>query len=550
MTARRLIGPRGLSLVLVAAAAAGCVGEIGRPDPTGNGGGGGTGSVQQPSCGVGPAPLRRLTNVEYDNTVRDLLGDTSKPASSFPPDENLSGFAAGAAVSPLLAELYMTAGESLAKQAVADLSKLLPCDPAAIGEAECAQAFIVDFGKRAFRRPLTADEVQQYRALYDGERKLEPFAASLELVIASLLQSPEFLYRPEVGGTAAGAKRVALTPHQLASRLSYFLWQTLPDAELFARADDGSLLEPETLAAEARRMLGDPRAKDGVRSFFRQWLHLGELPAAGKSTSLYPSWNAKLASAMSQETQRFVEEVFWAGDGRLSTLLTADWTMGNAELASLYGAQAPSGTGFVKLTLNPSQRAGLLTQAGLLSVLAGAEDSSPILRGIFVREGLLCQPLPSPPEGLDIMPPDPDPNLTTRQRFAQHTADPACRDCHELIDPVGFGFEHYDAIGKYRASENGLPVDASGELTETLDANGKFDGVPELAKRLSQSAEVHACMTKQWFRFALGRAETDADACSLEHATKTFTEADGDLRELIVALVQTEAFRVRPEVQP
>jgi hypothetical protein len=537
----------GTIAMLTALAGTGCIGEITQPGESGgSGGSGATGS--QALCSASPAPLRRLTNAEYDNTVLDLLGDASKPASAFPADETLYGFAAGASVSPLLAELYMNAAEKLAATAAGKLGALLPCDPGAIGEAQCATQFIEHFGKRAFRRPLEQVEVDELYALYDSERTAgEGFASSIEIVIAAVLQSPRFLYRVELGGEGT-QDRVPLTSFELASRLSYFLWQTMPDEELFAAAESGELADPEHVADQARRMLADPRAHVGLRNFFDQWLHVRELEHVTKSETAYPTFDESLAASMAEETRRFVDDVLWNGDARLETLLTADYTFVNSELALLYGVEDP-GSGWKKVSLDPTQRSGLLTHAGLMTVLSGADQSSPVHRGAFIRENVLCQMLPPPPENLVVVPPDPDPNLSTRERYAQHTADPACATCHQLIDPIGFGFEHYDAIGRYRTKDSGFPVDASGSIVETTDANGAFVGVPELAQKLVQSQDVQQCVARQFFRFALGRIETEGDGCVLEGIYDDFRSKGGDLRELIVAIVQSDAFRQRARIE-
>jgi hypothetical protein len=205
----------------------------------------------------------------------------------------------------------------------------------------------------------------------------------------------------------------------------------------------------------------------------------------------------------------------------------------------------PKGEGFERVSLDPKQRAGLLTQASLLAVNAKPNQSSPVHRGKFVRERLLCQPLPPPPNNVNIQPPDVDPKATTRQKFAQHSSDPYCAGCHKLMDPIGFGFESYDGIGQFRTKDHGLPVDASGELTGTRDSDGKFDGAIELAARLGDSAEVRECVATQWFRFGYGHGEEKADSCAMSQLQDAFRAADYNVKELLVALTRTDAFRYR-----
>ncbi|MBX3126233.1 MAG: DUF1592 domain-containing protein [Polyangiaceae bacterium] len=538
-----------LSAALALPLAFGCVGSIDEPGersgptttPKGQSGG---------VCAVGPAPLRRLTRAEYDNTVFDLLGDASSPASAFPEDEKLGGFSEGATVSPLLVELYQGAAEQLAATAVADLSKHTSCAPESAGEPVCARQFIESFGKRAFRRPLQPMEIDELLALYHAERAQEDYASSIELVISAILQSPRFLYRPEHGSPALGDSggRVTLRPHELATRLSYFLWQTMPDDELLGRADDGSLTDPVVLAEEARRMLADDRARAGVGELFVQWMHLGELQTLTKSEVRFPELTPKLKQAMVQETRRFVEHVIFDGDGKLSTLLTANFTFVNAELAPLYGV-APPASGWAKVTLDPAERAGLLTHPSVMTVFSGPEQTSPVYRGLFVREALLCQTPPPPPENLVVNPPDPDPSLSTRERYEAHTADPSCSGCHELMDPIGFGFEHYDAIGRHRTMDAGFPVDASGAIVGTEHTDAEFVGARELAGLLASSPDVSACVASQWYRFAVGRGEAKEDECALASINETFAKSGGDIRELVVAIVTSEAFRYRPAMK-
>lgn len=542
--------PSSGTLAAVFALAAGigaCTGEI--TDPGAAPGAVQPGGKSSGLCAAGAAPLRRLTRTEYDNTVRDLLGDASKPASAFPEDETLTGFASGASVSPLLAELYMTTAEQLAQTAVSKLSTLMACDPKASGEDACVREFIRDFGKRAFRRPLTNTEIDELFAVYAAERKIESFDASVELLIAAFLQSPRFLYRPELGAVSgATTTRVPLSSHEVASRLSYFLWQTMPDDELFALADAGELESAEVVADQARRMLSDQRAKDGVLEFFGQWFHLNQLDNITKSATAYPDFDAATAAAMKEETRRFLEDLMWEGDGRIGTLLTASHTFVNADLAPLYGVTPPSGSGFVRVTLDPTVRAGVLTHPGMMTIWSGAEQSSPVLRGLFVREAFLCQTPPPPPENLVVVPPDPDPSSSTRDKYLQHMKDPACKQCHTLMDPLGFAFEHFDAVGKYRTKDNGFPVDAKGEVLETLDADGPFEGAVELGAKLAQSRQVKECVARQWFRFAVGRPDQDEDACSLSKVYDALEAADGDMREAVVAIVKTEAFRSRTPI--
>lgn len=489
-----------------------------------------------------PAPLRRLTNEEYNNTVRDLLGDTSRPADAFAVDEAVGGFENNT-VSPVtqaLVERYMDAAEALAARAALRLDKLAPCPARELPEA-CARKFIDAFGRLAYRRPLDEGERAAVLAIYAEKEKEAGYARAIQLVIAAMLQSPKFLYRLEPAD--GGSKTRALTGYELATRLSYFIWASAPDAELLDAAAAGKLTAASTVGGAARRLLEDPRAEGGIRSFHRQWLDLRELDTKSKDPVLYPAFTTELKRAIVEETLRFSAHAVLEGGDTVATLLTSTRTFVNAPLAKLYGVAPPPGDGFVLVDLPPRERSGLLTQASVMAALAGVEEASPILRGKFVREKLLCETIAPPPASVDTTPPRFDPKRTKKERFAQHRTDPSCAYCHEMMDPTGFGFEHYDAVGAWRTVDEAFPVDAVGMLSGTDDADGPFDGAVELAARLSASKQVRRCIATQWFRSAMGRGERHEDVASLEGAYQAFARAGFDVRELIVAIAMSDAFR-------
>jgi hypothetical protein len=497
----------------------------------------------------GSAPVRRMTRAEYNNTVRDLLGDTTSPAQGFSLEEEALGFnnnAANLVTSAALAEKYMLAAEGIAQRATAPGANRIGCDPVALGNEACAKQFIDTFGKRAFRRPLTPEESTMLFAQYTAGLVDGDFTNGIQMVIETALQSPPFLYRIEFGVAAAGATSVRLTDWETASRLSYLLWGSMPDQTLFTAAEQGKLTTPEDIQAQARRMLEDPKAHDAVSNFHEQWLDYGRIANVGKDALAYPEWSAEIGPLMFEETRRFLDEaVFGVGAG-LSYLLTSPNTFLNPRLAMFYGVAAPSSSDFGLVTLDATQRAGLLTLGSLLTINAHSNQTSPVHRGKLVRELLLCDTIPPPPADVMIKAPEPDPNSTTRQRFAQHSADPACGGCHKLMDPIGFGFENYDGMGRYRTLENGMAIDATGELVATADVDGTFSGVVGLAGKLASSADVRSCYATQWFRFAYGRGEAAADTCSLAKLNSQFESSGGNIKELLVALTQTDAFLYRP----
>jgi hypothetical protein len=545
----------------VAVGAAACIGTIGDGGGAGGGpgganGGGDSGSSSANLCtsmpSPGPAPLRRLTQSEYNNTVRDLLGDTSRPADSFPPDQKIGDFsntAEALTVPPLLAESYESAAEQLAGTAVKNLATLLPCDPTT-GQDACAQTFIQTFGKRAYRRPLTSDEQAGLFALYQSNVSGADFTNGVQSIVEAVLQSAPFLYRVEFGQLdKAQGTIVPLTSYEMASRLSYLLWDSMPDATLFTAADADQLMTADQISAQARRMLADPKSHPAVEQFYNEWLTLDQLAGLAKDPNTYPEYTPTLQTAMQQETLAFVDWVMWQSDARLPTLLTSSVSFVNQELAQVYGVQGITGTALQQTTLDPTQRAGLLTELSLMALLGKPDRSSPVLRGKFVREHLLCQPIAPPPQNIVITPPPVTPGVSTREAFAMHDKVEPCKSCHILMDPIGFGFENYDGVGKWRTVDQGQPVDSSGSLTGS-DVDGNFMGAVDLAHKLGQSQEVADCMATEWFRYALGRGDTPDDACSMQALKAAFTAKNFDIRELLVALTQTDAFRYRPEVTP
>ena len=536
----------------------GCTGLI--SDPGASGGGGGPagrapGASEEPappvfggtSCEGGTAArLWRLTHAQYDNTVRDLLGLDARAQASFEPQSSGTGFRGGADtgyVSETLAEQYLIAAERLAGEAVLDLDALLPCSPADPDDRACVAAFVDDFGHRAFRKPLTDEQRAIYMGLYD-EGAASGGAVAIEMALAAMLISPHFLYRFELGATPDG-ERSPLTQHELATALSFFLWDTTPDAELLGAAADGRLADADVLRAQIERMLDDPRSDRVFVDFFDDYLGLFEVPLLAKDEALFPDFTPELAASMHRESQAFVAHVARLPEGSLGELFTADYTFADEALAAFYGVSGPSGSELERVSLPPDERSGLLTHAGLLARLGSTRSGSPTFRGLLVRSRLLCQEIPEPPADVADSLPEPDEVVTTRDRYREHAERDACSGCHQLIDPIGFGLEHYDAIGAYRTHENGAAVDASGTIVGTRDADGDFYGARELAERLAASEEVSDCVATQFFRFAHGRLESDADACEVERLRTRFRESGGGLVSLVTTVIDGSAFRYR-----
>lgn len=492
----------------------------------------------------GPSPIRRLTPAEYDNTVHDLLGDTTAPgAHTFPPENEALGFDNNAdvqGVDVLRADKLIDAAAALA--AAAPLATFAPCATQATVPANCGTTFIATFGKKAFRSPVTAEETTRLTALYDDAKTKYGAPTAIRMVLQAMLLAPRFLYRVELGGGTSG-QVVHVTSAEMASRLSYLFWKTMPDTALTAAADADQLKTPAQVEAQARRLLADPRAHAVTADFHAQWLQLDTLELASKDTAVLANFET-LKPLMRTEAEKTTEDIFWNGTANAYFLGTT--TFLNKPLATFYGVTGPTGAAFEKVNTDASKRMGVLTQAGFLAGHAHADQSDPVNRGKFVREQVLCQTLPPPPATVELQPPVPTAGTTTRERFAAHRqAGSSCMSCHQLMDPIGVGFENYDAAGAYRTLDNGKPVDASGEIVQSRDADGAFSGAIALTQRLGASADAKNCLATQWFRYASGRGEAPADLCSLKKAQATFASKGFDSKELWIALTQTDAFLYR-----
>ncbi len=499
---------------------------------------------------AGPAPARLLTHYEYANSVRDLVGYTGEVSEEFPAENKVDGFendADARAVTRLHVRKYMKASEAIAEQVVSErLDELLPCDPEQTGEEACGEAFVEHFLERSFRRPPTEGELDDYTAQFVEGLEQEDFETGIELAMQAVLQSPQFLYRIKPLGEASEGETVPLEDYELASRLSYLLWASTPDRELLEAAEAGELQTREQVEAQVRRMLDDPRAHNAVYQFHRQWLKLHKLDSMAKDAEAFPEFEPSMTTDWKESIRKFVVDAYFGAENTLDRFLTTSKVYLSEQLAELYGLEPNDGT-MAAYDLDDDRRAGLLTQPALMALLANANQGSPIQRGVWVRERLLCQPIAPPPADANITPPDPDPDATTREKFREHTANPECAGCHEMIDPLGFGFEHYDGVGRYRETDSGEPVDASGALTGIREQRlaGDYDGAVELADRLARSGEVRNCITSKWYTYAMGRSPTEAEKCALGDIQQTFAASGGDFREMLVALATSEPFRHR-----
>lgn len=505
----------------------------------------------------GRAPLRRLTRFEYNQTVADLLGDTTLPGNALPPevagDDNVYGNDADhQPVSSFLIEQYGTVAEDIAARATATpdaLAALAPCYSTltADTEATCARSFIESFAPRAYRRPLDATEVEDLVSLFQTVRQTETFESSLSAVIEVVLQSPDFLYRVEFG-VADPASPAVLRPsaYEMASRLSYLFWGTMPDATLDSAAAAGELLTADSVLSQATRLLDDPKARPVIRHFFDGYLPINSLTDLTRDAAQYPTFSATIGSLMREETHTFLEYEIFQGPGSWQQALLAPYTFVNETLANYYGIPGVVGDTFQQVNIDTTHRLGLLSQGGIQTGTAITNFTNPVRRGVFLLRNMMCVDLPPPPEELAgvVKPPDPYSGATGRERYSIHAEQVVCAGCHGVMDPPGFGLENYDAVGLWRDTENDVLIDASG----TLDPLGgaPFSGPIELIQLIANSQQTQNCFAHNWLTYAYGRAITEEDVCSESKVQVDFTESGYNIKQLLLSLTQTDAFLYLP----
>jgi hypothetical protein len=489
----------------------------------------------EPHKVAGPV-LRRLTHTQYNNTIRDLLGDDSRIANSFPAEDFVNGFRnqyEAQSISPLLAEAYAKAAEKLARKAQ------VTCE-----SAQCRDKWLAEFGRRAFRRPLTAQETARYRKLFDTDGP--------RLAVEAMLQSPNFLLRVE------GGQETAWKPYETASRLSYFLWNSMPDETLFRSAASGELNSPEGVERQVRRMVADARTREAMNEFLSEWLRFDRLTSSVKDRRTYPQFTPELTVAMMEEARRLFADAAWNRRSFMD-FYSADYGFLTAELANLYGVPAPAAE-YQKVALPPAtERAGVLGQALFLALTSKPVETSPTARGLFVREQFLCQEVPQPPPGVSANLPaiTKSKPMTNRERLAVHLNNESCASCHQLIDPIGFGFEKFDAIGRRHEkqkltmrAERGEKDDGPRTVELELNTTGNLAGIPdsafsnprELGKILAGTEQCQECVVKQLFRYASGRHENTADRVVIRKAFEDFRKSGFLFDELIVALSRRMLF--------
>jgi hypothetical protein len=479
-----------------------------------------------------PARIRRLTNAEYDASVRAIAATALTPARSFAPDLRQDGYTLNEAqrVDPLLVKQLASAAEAIAAEMRANLAAHAPCADALAGAEACAASFIASFGARAYRRPLVQAESDALLTVYHTAAEGAAYADGIELVASAVLQSAGFLYLTELGEGAGPV--VELTPYELASSLSYLLTEAPPDDALVEAALAGTLASPEGRAEQARRLLGAAGQARALR-VVREWLGLDRLEVTAKDSNVYPEFET-IKTSMLAETDAFINEVVFASTGTVGELLSADWTVADAPLTAFYGADP---------------RRGVLNRGAFLSVYAHATETGPVLRGVTVARRVACLTIASPTElDIDVIPPVPDPSKTTRERFAVHSTDAVCAGCHSTIDAFGFAFEHFDGMGKYRPMDSGKSVDSAVTLAAGTDVDGIYADSNELALALGQSPSVRSCFARHVFRASAGSSGPAAQASEDAFVALWQAEpaaAEGNLGETLIAYVKSSLFAQR-----
>ncbi len=465
-------------------------------------------AAESPSTII-PARVRRLSKSEFAHSLEQLLGAPPAVTVDFPVDPLTGGYDTNAndlRVTSLLANTLFDGVPTLAAQAVA---KMAPCDASA-----CATQLLGDFAHRAYRRAPSAQELKELVAVYNAARTASDAPTALTRAVSVILQSPDFLYATELGSPDVTGKVVTLMPHELAAQLAFVLTGMPPDAELSAAADGGTLSTPAGRETQARRLLKTPGARAVLDTFAAEWFELSEIDKLDKDATAFPNWKSERPKMVSDARSFFTAHVLDQ----------------NANFADLLNA-------------------GLLTQPAFLAAHAQSLDDSPVQRGHFVRVRMLCQDIPPPPPTLKVTLPPPDSTLTTRQRITAHTAGETCQGCHVLMNPVGFAFEGFDAMGSPRTTDNGQPVDSSGALTST-DVDGTFNGPGELAAKLGQSSSARECFARQWFQFASGMPLGTASArAALAKEADAFVKGSQSVVDLTVSLVRSDLFSTRCRVE-
>ncbi|MES1175595.1 MAG: DUF1592 domain-containing protein [Myxococcales bacterium] len=499
--------------------------------------------------------LHRLTRSQFQNSLTALLGKVT--LSDVENDTYIGGFATvGAGVivtSSTGVEQYQAAIDGALDQVFADTARrnqLVGCTPKTPLDTPCAQTFITTFGRLAWRHPLTSAQVDRYVSLAtSAATSLSDSYEGLKWAASALLQSPNFLYRSERGTPVTGAPdRNQYTPYELASKLAFFVWNSTPDLALLDAAESGELGTPDGYVRQAQRVLDAPQGHEAVVNFAREFLRTDRLLGMAKDAATYPAFTNTLSAAMGTEVLRLWENTAFDRDSSALELFTTQQTFVNKELGALYGLDTStlSADTFSQVTFGAtSGRSGILTAAAALATQANQKEGSPTLRGRFLREKFLCLQIPDPPANVSTTFEDPPAGVvyTKREKMVNHEKVPTCAACHTLMDPLGFSLEHFDAIGAYRATDSGKPIDTTGTI-----GSQPFSDAPSLGKIIATAPETAPCLVRNLYSYATGHTIADTEEVAVQNLASDFATSGNRLRALVLALVTSDSFKlVAPE---
>ena len=548
------------SVVLFAVVGAACQGDIlGPASPTTTGPPTPTDSAPVPNdigqrpepstCALPKSRLAKLTPSQLARTLEELFGEPmegveSRVGGTVAASGRFSNASTSFAMTTPHVEALFELSRDVAARVQSSPASLDPCLGTELGTETCTRSFVGTFGERAFRRPLSASEVDEWATVFETEAAVSSAEQALDVTVRAMLLSPHFLYRTELGVESATGDR-SLTSHERASALSYYLTDAPPDSALLEAAAAGTLETAEQIESQVRRLLADSSSLHGLRTWIRELYHTDSVLEVDKDETRFPDFNSDIAEAMKEETEDFVFHVLFEDDSRLATLLSADFTVASPSLASFYGLGSPDSAGRVAFG---DHRAGLLSHGSFLATYATFTDSHIIGRGHFVREEVLCGTIPPPPPEVTDEFPAPREGETQRAFLEdRHSSDSSCFGCHRLMDSLGFALESFDAVGRYRERDDVAPIDASGVLYATSLPETAFDGPVELASLLAQTDEAHQCMIKRATEYGAGRTLTSEDACLLFDLNEAFDATDGDIVELLVTLTTHPSFFERAQ---
>lgn len=497
----------------------------------------------------GNVTMRRLNRTEYNNTIRDLVGVTFQPANDFPADDVGYGFdniGDVLTVPPILMEKYLIAAEKIVDAALQDpeLKKRIYFIPITDQEKEEATRKILErFATRAYRRSLRPEELPRLLHLvHFAEKQGDSWDKGVQLALQAILASPFFLFRIETDRRPNDPDSIhAVNEFELATRLSYFLWSSMPDDDLFEQARAGTL--HDNLESQARRLLRDPKADALVKNFSGQWLQTRNLATINPDPALFPNFDEDLRAAMLKETDLFFEHVM-RNDCSVLDFLDSDYTFANERLARHYGIDGIRGNQFQRVELKGHHRGGILTQASILTATSNPTRTSPVKRGKWILENILGAPPPPPPPDVPELKEDKELVLTgsLRKRMEQHRADPNCAVCHQKMDTLGFGFENFDAIGGWRQKDGNFAIDAAG----TLPNGQSFQGPRELKAILkTQKDDYCRCLTEKMLTYAIGRGLEYYDKSAVDQVVSALAKSDYRFSTLILEIIKSEPFQKR-----